>query len=213
LHGFGGRLLFHPMVHPLPAIVAAAGLSSRMGTSKPLLDAGGHTFLARILTSLRGGGADPLIVVVRDVEGRVGREARTGGALVIRNPDPTSGPISSLQAGIRAVPSDSPAVLFCPVDHPLFLPETVLALLSAFAREAAPIVAPTYEGRRGHPVVFHRDLFPELLEDGLPNGARSVIQRYLSRRIEIPVNDPGILIDVDTPTDYRHHFSRLDGHV
>ena len=201
------------MVHPLPAIVAAAGLSSRMGASKPLLDAGGRTFLARTLASLRGGGADPLIVVVRDMEGSVGREARAGGGTVICNPDPTSGPISSLQAGIRAAPAEAPAVLFCPVDHPLFLPDTVLALLTAFAREAAPIVAPTYEGRRGHPVVFHRDLFPELLEDGLPNGARSVIQRYLPHRIEIPVNDPGILIDVDTPTDYRHHFSGFDGHV
>ena len=201
------------MAHPLPAIVAAAGLSSRMGTSKPLLDAGGRTFLARTLTSLRGGGADPLIVVVRNMEGAVGREARAGGALVIQNPDPTSGPVSSLQAGIRAVPADASAVLFCPVDHPLFLPGTVQALLTAFAREAAPIIAPTYEGRRGHPVIFHRDLFPELLEDGLPNGARSVIQRYLTHRIEIPVDDPGILIDVDTPTDYRHHFSRLDGHA
>jgi molybdenum cofactor cytidylyltransferase len=195
------------MAHPIPAIVAAAGLSSRMGSSKPLLDAGGRSFLARILASFRDGGAGPLLVVVRDSEGDVAREARSEGGLVIPNPDPGPGPISSLQAGIRAIPGEAPAAFFCPADHPLFLPETIQALAMAFSREPAPIIAPTYRGRRGHPVLFHRGIFPELLEDDLPQGARSVIRRYLESRLDVPVDDPGILFDIDTPTEYRRHFS------
>ena len=56
-------------------------------------------------------------------------------------------------------------------------------------------------------MIFSRNLFPELLEEDLPEGARSVIQRYLESRLEIPVEDPGILADIDTPVDYRRHFS------
>ncbi len=191
----------------LPAVVAASGLSSRMGTSKPLLDAGGRSFLARILSSLRKGGAHPTLVVVRDPEGPEGREALAEGAVVIRNPNPSPGPISSLQAGIRALPAGTLGILYSPADHPLFLPETVEALLAAFATSPAPVTAPSYRGRRGHPVIFSRNLFPELLEEDLPEGARSVIQRYLESRLEIPVEDPGILADIDTPVDYRRHFS------
>ena len=64
------------MTPTLPAIVAASGLSTRMGTSKALMDAGGHSFLARIIGSLRDGGADPILVVVREVEGPEAEEAR-----------------------------------------------------------------------------------------------------------------------------------------
>ena len=195
------------MIVSIPAIVAAAGLSTRMGATKALLDAGGRSFLARILGAFQAGGADPVLVVVRDPLGEVAAAALREGGVVVENPDPGPGPISSLQAGLRALPKDAVGSFFTPADHPLFLPGTVGALLAAFLDESAPIVAPTYRGRRGHPVIFHRTLFPELLEEDLPDGARSVVQRYLCGRMEVPVEDPGILADIDTPADYRHHFS------
>jgi molybdenum cofactor cytidylyltransferase len=194
------------MNQALPAIVAAAGLSTRMGASKPLLDAGGRSFLARILSSFREGGADPILVVVRDPDGEEAAAAAAEGGWGVWNPDPAPGPISSLQAGIRALPETAPGVFFSPADHPLFLADTVRTLARVFSAEAPPILAPTYQKRRGHPVIFHRSLFPELLEDGLSQGARSVIQRYRTRRLEVPVDDPGILVDIDTPSDYRRHF-------
>ncbi len=192
----------------LPAIVAASGLSSRMGARKALLDAGGRTFLRRTVLSLKEGGASPVMVVVRDPGAEEGLEAWASGGIVIRNPDPSPGSISSLQAGLRALPPEAPGVLFCPVDHPLFLATTVEALCVAFAASSAPIIAPTHGGRRGHPVVFSRSLFRELLEDNLPEGARSVVRRYLEARLEVPVDDPGILADIDTPAEYRRHFPR-----
>lgn len=194
------------MIDPLPAIVAASGPSTRMGRSKALLDAGGRSFLARIVKAFHEGGADPILVVVRDPEGPEGREAQASGALAIHNPDPSPGPIASLQAGIRSLPTTVAGTFFCPVDHPLFLSGTVAELSTAFHQSGAPIVAPTWEGRRGHPVLFARGLFPELLEETLPHGARSVVRRYLESRVQIPVGDPGILVDIDTPEDYRRHF-------
>jgi molybdenum cofactor cytidylyltransferase len=92
------------------------------------------------------------------------------------------------------------------VDHPLFLPSTVGTLIREFAAGCAPALIPTYLSRRGHPVLFRRVLFPELLEKDLPAGARSVVRRYLGTLAEVPVEDPGILADIDTWDEYRRHF-------
>ena len=195
------------MTPDLPAIIAASGLSTRMGTSKSLLESDGQSFLARVVGTFREAGTEPVLVVVRNPSGPEGSAARAAGGLVIQNPDPSPGPISSLQAGIRSLPPEAPGTFFCPADHPRFLPETVRSLADAFTPGVSSIVTPTWEGRRGHPVIFGRALFPELLEPGLPQGARTVVRRYLESRVEIPVDDPGILIDIDTPEEYRRHIA------
>jgi len=179
-----------------------------MGSPKALLDAGGVSFLGRILGSLRDGGSFPLVVVVRNPNGPVVDEAFRHGGEVVVNPDPTPGPVSSLQAGLRSLPETVPAVLLAPVDHPLFSPSTVQALIQAFLDTRALVVVPAYEGWRGHPVLFSRVLFPELLERDLPEGARTVVRRYLDSRIQLAVDDPGILTDIDTPEEYDRHFPR-----
>jgi molybdenum cofactor cytidylyltransferase len=187
-------------------VVPAAGRSARMGSSKPLLRAGGSSFLARILGTLRAGGAAPLLVVVGDADGPVADEARRNGAEVVLNPDPAGGPVSSLARGLLALPPEVAAVLFSPADHPLFEPGTVRALIRRFLESRPPLLVPTFDGRRGHPVLFSRGIFPELLEGDLPQGARTVVRRYLHDALQVPVDDPGILADIDTPEDYRRHF-------
>lgn len=179
-----------------------------MGEPKALLDAGGQSFLARILNSLRDGGANPLLVVVREIDDPIAHEAQAHGGTVVLNPDPSTGPVSSLQAGIRSLSVEAPGLLFAPVDHPLFAPETVRTLLHGFSETGAPLIVPAFEGWRGHPVLFSRALFPELLEDYLPEGARTVVRRYLEERVQLEVQDAGILTDIDTPEEYRKHFSR-----
>ena len=191
----------------VPAVIPAAGRSQRMGVPKALLDAGGRSFLARILTTLREGGADPLLVVLRETNGPLAQEAEDHGGKVVLNPDPSIGPVSSLQAGLRFLPNHAPAVLFSPVDHPLFSAATVETLIRGFVESGAPLVVPAFEGWRGHPVLFSRAVFPELLEENLPEGARTVVRRYLHERLQLSVNDPGILADIDTQEDYRRHFS------
>lgn len=190
----------------LPAIVAASGLSTRMGTSKALLEVQGQTFLARVMSALREGGGGPILVVVRDMGGPEAKEAEAGGGTPIHNPDPSPGPISSLQAGLRALPPETAGTLFCPVDHPLFQAGTVRALIRAFQEQRAPVIAPAFQKRRGHPVVFSREIFRELLEPGLPRGARTVTSRYLDRRVLVEVADPGILADINTPDEFQAHF-------
>lgn len=191
---------------PVVGIVPAAGRSSRMGSPKPLLDAGGPSFLQRVVGALSRGGCRPVLVVVRETDGPVAAMARRAGALAVENPDPSDGPISSLRAALRSLREPVAGCAFCPVDHPRVSPETVAALLEAFRGGDDPVVVPRHGDRRGHPVLFRRAVFAELLEEELEEGARTVLRRHEDRVRELPVDDPGILVDIDTRAEYRRHF-------
>lgn len=193
-------------------VVPAAGRSTRMGSPKPLLEADGRSFLQQVVAALADGGCRPVLVVVRDPTGPVGAMARGAGAGVVHNPDPAAGPISSLRAGLRSAPEryevdgNVDACAFCPVDHPKVRASTVAKLLEALRESDGDAVVPTHDGRRGHPVVFRNTLFHELLEDELEEGARTVLRRHEDSVREVPVDDPGILVDIDTLSDYRRHY-------
>ena len=177
-----------------------------MGSAKALLDAGGQSFLMRVVAALAEGGCSPVVVVTRDLAGKVAAEAEAAAATVAANPDPDEGPISSIRVALAGWGERVNGCAVCPVDHPLVTGATVRSLAAAFVREAADIVIPTYRGRRGHPAIFHHRLFPELLEANLPEGARTVVRRHPSRVRECAVEDPGVVADIDTPSRYRSHF-------
>ncbi len=192
----------------IAGIVPCAGRSTRMGSPKPLLDAGGPTFLERVVRALGRGGCRPLIVVVREPEGPIAATARAAGAEVVVNEDPSEGPISSLRAAVRVLPGDVAGCAFLPVDHPLVEGETVRMLVDALRIGDKPpwAVVPSFRGDRGHPVLFGRSVFDELLHAELEEGARTLLHRHLDRTREIPVEDEGVVTDIDTLPEYRRHF-------
>ena len=202
-------------------IVLAAGGSSRMGTPKALLDAGGMTFVARLSETLARGGCDPVVVVASTTSGDVADEAARSGARLVVNPGGEGGQIGSLRAGLAylAGRADPPAaVAFTPVDNPAVAPATVRALIAAWraagaahtarASDAAraAIVLPRCGERRGHPVLADMAIAHEFHERGLPEGARTVVRRDPDRVIEVTVADPGTVDDIDTPERYRERF-------
>lgn len=184
----------------------ACGLSTRMGSAKALLDAGGQSFLVRVVSALAAGGCSPVVVVAREAAGAVAAEANAAGAGVAANPDPDEGPISSIRLALAERGAGMDGCAICPVDHPLVTGATVRSLVACFEEESADIVIPTWRGRRGHPAIFHRRVFPELLDPGLPEGARTVVRRRPSRVRECVVEDAGVIADIDTPSEYRSHF-------
>ena len=187
-------------------VVPCAGSSTRMGTSKALLDAGGRSFLAAVVGALRGGGCDPIVVVVGENAGPEVRKAREVGAEPLLNPDPGEGPITSLRLALEVLRGSVDAVAYCPVDHPLVRPETVAFLLEEHASADAPLTLPTHGGERGHPVVFGAALFGELEDPTLAGGARTVVHRHLADARLVEVDDAGVLADIDTPEAYREAF-------
>lgn len=191
-------------------VVPCAGRSTRMGRSKALLDAGGRSFLAAVVGALVGGGCEPVLVVVGPGQEDEARRGRAAGAVVLENPDPGEGPITSLRVALAALGGGVEGVALLPVDHPLVAPETVATLVDELLGGEAPLVLPAVHGRRGHPALFRRTLFAELMAEGLDEGARSVVHRHLEQAALVEVEDAGTVTDIDTPEAYRAAFLERD---
>jgi molybdenum cofactor cytidylyltransferase len=178
-------------------LILAAGESRRMGSPKALLDYHGESFLDR-LTRVFSGSCEPVIVVLGAGAGEI-RARFNGPAHIVVNDDWRGGQTSSMQCGLRAVPADAEGVLFTLVDHPAVAPETVRALLAGTGR----IRVPRYEGRRGHPIWFSRDLIPEFLAIPSTGAARDVVRAHAAETQFLDVQDCGILADIDDAAAYR----------
>ncbi len=180
-------------------IVLAAGRSSRMGRDKASLELDGSTFLARAGTALRAGGCRDVLVVVSPAHGPHVPEWMSTAL----NPDPASEQIDSVRIGLAALPADCAAALLLPVDVPAVRPETVRRLIETFAATQAPIVRPVFGARPGHPTLFARALFDELAGGELTRGAETVVERHAAERVDVAVDDPGVLANVNTPADFQ----------
>jgi len=180
------------------AIVLAAGASSRMGRPKALLPVNGRPAVEVVCAALRDGGADDVVVVV----GKHAAEIRAGADLrrarVIDNPRWSGGRTSSVQTGLAALPPSAEWTLLALVDMPLVRAETVRALLAA-PRGDADVVVPVHDGRRGHPILLRRTLFARIAALGPDEPLRDVVRT--ARRVDVPVDDPGVLVDFDEPGD------------
>jgi molybdenum cofactor cytidylyltransferase len=193
----------------IAGLILAAGESTRMGTPKATLTYRGRTFLERILQTLGEAEIGRSVVVLGHQAEEIQRRIEIEAAQVVINPDYRSGQTSSLQVGLRALMADEPeAVLLCLVDHPAVCAETVRRIVATFRRCGAPVVIPTYQGRRGHPVLIAQQVFAELLELASDAGADSVVRRYRPATQFVEVEDEGVVIDVDDPESYRRLTSK-----
>ena len=189
----------------IPVVILAAGRSERMRRSKALLPIGesGDTFIARLISTFRSADSDDVIVVLRPDDVLLRTAVEHDAARIVENPDADRGQLSSVITGLDAV--DRPgvnAILVMPVDIPLVRVETIRAVKAAFLASAAPVARAVHEGRHGHPVIFARRVFDELRRADPHTGARAVVRAHAHDLLNVEVDDPGILRDVDTPDDY-----------
>jgi molybdenum cofactor cytidylyltransferase len=189
------------MKRQLEGIILAAGESRRMGYPKPLLDIGGRTFIEHIAETMLA--VVPRLVIVigahrERVRAAIPRDARIA---IVENPDYSRGQLSSLKVGIGVIQPDSAGAIVHLGDHPMVRVETFRAIVDSYHRTGKPIVIARHDGRRGHPVIFDRALFAELLSAPEEEGARHVVNADPSRVAYVDLNDPGINLDLDTPSD------------
>jgi len=187
-------------------VILAAGESRRMGSPKALLLYQGQTFLDTLI-SLFAPRCSPVIVVL----GANADEIRSGlsyptscsasfDATFVINPDYRTGQTSSMQCGLRAVPTGAEGVLFTLTDHPAVAASTIDAL----AAPPRPLIrVPRFEGRRGHPVWFSRALIAEFLALPAHGAARDVVYSHVNETEYLDVDDAGIVADIDDPAAYR----------
>ena len=189
------------MKRRLEGIILAAGESRRMGYPKPLLDIGGRTFIEHIAETMLA--VVPRLVIVigahrERVRAAIPRDARIA---IVENPDYSRGQLSSLKVGIGVIQPDSAGAIVHLGDHPMVRVETFRAIVDSYNRTGKPIVIARHDGRRGHPVIFDRAMFAELLSAPEEEGARHVVNADPSRVAYVDLNDPGINLDLDTPAD------------
>ena len=201
----------HEVQRPVGAVVLAAGLSSRMGQHKVLLPwTDGKTILEHILEQLILARVEHIVVVTGRDAGRVRAIAEAYDVQTAFNPDYATGEmLSSLQVGLRALPDRVAAALAVLGDQPTIQPRVVQQVLMAYAEGKGDIVAPSYQMRRGHPILIDRRYWREIF-DLPPGGApRDVINAHADRIAYVNVNTDSVLRDVDTPQDYEAERSRL----
>jgi molybdenum cofactor cytidylyltransferase len=184
----------------LAAVILSAGASSRMGRPKALLPYREGTFLEHLIEVTR----DPRIGVTRVVLG-AGAEviraiAKLDPSVVVLNPEWEMGQLSSIRAGLRSLEGiNADGIVLCPVDHPLVSARLVADLVERFYQNKKLIVLPTYNGRRGHPVIFSKALFGELLAAPEDKGARSVVWAHAADVMAIPTDEEGVVLNLNDP--------------
>jgi molybdenum cofactor cytidylyltransferase len=221
---------------PVTAIFLAAGTSSRYGNgiNKLLLPFDGELVVQRSLRNVIEAGVQRIIVVtghererieaaVKDLAGlnatdQVAQRSNLPGLAFTHNPDYREGEmISSIKAGLRAISpllhgdgsGVRPAALITLADQPLLPPQLIRRVITAFQNNCGHIIAPRFNGQRGHPVLLHSRFFEEALT--LPNGAflRELLKRHPEAVTHLQVNTDVVLRDVDTPAAYAEALDAL----
>jgi molybdenum cofactor cytidylyltransferase len=192
-----------PVVAPrrIAAIVLAAGRSTRMGGPNKLLAEIARRPLVRIAAEeALASRAKPVIVVTGHQRDHVEQVLAGLPVRLVHNPDFAQGLGTSLAAGIAAVPADADGAIVCLGDMPQVDAALVDRLVAAFDPDrGALVVVPTFEGKRGNPVLWSRRFFPDLTAIEGDVGARHLIGRYGEAVVEVPVDGKAALTDIDTP--------------
>lgn len=187
----------------IAAILLAAGESTRMGQSKPLLPFGDSTLVEHIVEELLASRLDRVCVVLGHEADRVRAALEGCPVQTVLNADYREGMLSSVRQGLRALPPETEAVLVTPIDQPGLTRGLVNALIDAYRRNSTDIAVPTHQGRRGHPLAFSARYIPEILTDFDDAGLRGLLARHAVNVLEVPLNDPAVLDDTDTPEAYQ----------
>lgn len=190
----------------LAGVVLAAGRSARMGSPKALLDFLGLPFVVRILQALEALEVKTRVVVLGPDAPRIQPVLSDHDCMIVENQEPDTGPIASFRGALRALqPLQPSAVLVWPVDLPHVRVSTVERILEVHRRTAAKVVVPTFAERRGHPVMWGSALFTELLEsvEATREGARAVLHAHEEDLMSVPVDDPAVIDQINTPEDYE----------
>ena len=188
--------------HGIVAIVLAAGLSSRMGSCKPMLPLDGACALQRTISLFRDAGVSHVLVVLGHRSVDLQPVVERSGACPVINHSYLDGMYSSFLAACHALPSRVQAAFVLPADVPLIRPVTIKLILSSFASNPTPILYPLFSGHRGHPPLIARPILDEATQ-GARGPLSSLLERHSAEAHDVPVFDEAIHTDMDTPSDYQ----------
>ncbi len=192
------------------ALIVAAGMSSRMGDFKPMLNIGSISVAQRVIATFHQAGVSKIVMVTGYNAVTLERHLAGNGVIFLRNENyQTTQMFDSVKIGLDYLQDKCSRVLLTPVDVPLFTAKTVRALLDS----GAPLACPHCQGQPGHPILLSGTLLPAILADGGEGGLRGAMERCVEPMVPVDVDDPGTLHDADTPEDFSllvaRHNSQL----
>lgn len=195
------------------AAVLSAGESRRMGSPKALLPIGERSFIEEIVFALKKTKVGKILVVLGHNAAELQSKIAHLPVTFVINKDYTLGQLSSLVAAIRHLEKQEAeetvdGILVHLVDHPFLSPALVDQMIDRFYESKKLIVLPCYQGKRGHPVIFSRDLFDELLRASMEQGAKVVVHAHRAETLEMETGEEGVTVDIDTRDEYRKFVGR-----
>jgi len=198
----------------ISGIILAAGSSQRMGSPKALLQIGEKTFLHHIVDVLYSARILDIVIVLGSQAEEIQKTLDWFDGKIVINNDWQKGQLSSIITGLNALnlttlePEEIDGAVICPVDHPLLTQSLLVDLLQGYWLSKKRIIIPIHQGQRGHPVIFDRELFDDIRNAPLDIGARVVVRNHEQDIHEVDVNDEGVLINIDSPDDYKKYILR-----
>jgi molybdenum cofactor cytidylyltransferase len=195
------------MIGGISVILLAAGESRRMGQPKLILPWGDTTVLGQVVGSFAAAGIEDIVVVTgaarEQIEEAVTKLAEKYPVRSIHNPDYEHGEmLSSIRVGLGGLEAGTLAALIGLGDQPQVRQETISHICNAFIQKNSPLVIPSCQGRRGHPWLAARALWPEILALSMSATARQFLSTHAGQ-IDYVAADESILKDLDTPEDYN----------
>ncbi len=193
------------------AILLGAGESKRMGVNKLMLPWGKVTVLNRCLETLLKSKIQEVVVVLSPRTSRSVRFLKRPKMKVVLNPNFKKGMSTSIRKGLKAIHPKSEGILIALGDQPFLNIRTVNALINAYVRGKGRIIVPSYQGQRGHPVLFDRVYRRELLELKGDVGGRSVIERHAEEVKDVRTRSESVVKDLDIWKDYEKESKAVRG--
>jgi molybdenum cofactor cytidylyltransferase len=184
------------------ALVLAAGKSTRMGEPKQLLQLDGKAMLEHTLGNVRAAKVSDIVLVLGFAAEAIVRQVNVEGVRVVVNEAYQQGMGSSLRVGLSTLDPLTKAALIILADQPFVLTKTLDRIIDRYQQSGAQIVIPMYQGFRGNPVLLDRSVFPEIMALSGDGGCRSIFGDHLDGIVKVPVDDIGVLLDVDTKADF-----------
>jgi molybdenum cofactor cytidylyltransferase len=184
------------------AIILAAGSSKRMGSQKLLLPFGNSTMIETVIDHVLQSNVDSIVVVLGADHEKVRKIIDPLSVEVCLNENHESGMLSSVVCGFNALPDDTGTALVFLGDQPAISPAVTNAVIEAYNESLHGIVIPVHDHRRGHPLLVDYKYKREIERLDLEQGLRSLMHHFPQDVLEVDVNEPGILTDIDTPEDY-----------
>lgn len=186
------------------AIILAAGSSRRMGSQKLLLPFGQSTIIETVVDNVLNSSIDHVMVVLGASQKEVRDILGNRGIQFCYNKEHEKGMLSSVICGIRALPDDVSSALIFLGDQPGIPPSVTNAVIDAYSEELFGIVIPVFNYRRGHPLLVDMKYRKEIEHLDLEEGLKSLRHHFPEDVLEVEVDEPGILVDIDTPADYKN---------